>query len=164
MRTPTMQTPDTIQPKSAYGIFFLPTEVRLDYESNARLLLDGQDTVMLCYKRDYSEMLEEMRDNECFELCEIFSTNKRKYAYWRDNEIDEDYISVIGNYIAPSKANRKTIAYMLKHDTLINTINYCYTCDLSTEEIVAKLTAEYGIDKATLKDTLEAHYHITITD
>ena len=99
MRTPTMQTPDTIQPKVAYGIYYLPLEKRTDYESNARLLLDGDKVVMLCYKRDYTEMLEEMRDNECAELCEIFSTNKRKYAYWRDNEIDEDYISVIGTYI-----------------------------------------------------------------
>lgn len=99
MKAPTMMTADTIQPKSAYGIYFLPKDKRTDYPENARLVLDGQDPVMLCYKRDYSEMVEEMNDNECFELCEIFSTAKRKYAYWRDNEIDEDYISVIGSYI-----------------------------------------------------------------
>ena len=164
MKAPTMQTADTIQPKSAYGIYFLPNDKRTEYPDNARLLLDGQTPVMLCYKRDYSEMVAEMGDNECFELCEIFSTWNKKVAYWRDNELDEDYISIIGYYIAPSKANRKTIAYMLKHDTLTNTINYCYTCDLSTEEIVAKLTAEYGIDRATLKDTFKRFYRITITD
>lgn len=107
MKAPTMQTPDTIQPKTAYGIYYLPLEKRADYESNARLLLDGDTPIMLCYKRSYSEMVEEMNDNECFELCEIFSTAKRKYAYWRDNEIDEDYISFIGYIDAPSKANHE---------------------------------------------------------
>ena len=46
--------------------------------------------------RTLSDYLEESVDNECFEACEIFKTIKGNYfIYWRDNEIDFDYITKI---------------------------------------------------------------------
>lgn len=44
-------------------------------------------------KEDY---LEEKEGNECFNLCEVFTTQKgNQYIYWRDEEIDEDRITKV---------------------------------------------------------------------
>lgn len=95
---PTMDTPDTIQPKSAYSVHFPKLKTKTTDSESERVLLDGGDFVMTCKRREYSDFIDDMRQNECFNLCAIFSTAGAKWAYWRDEEADEDYITKIGNY------------------------------------------------------------------
>ena len=59
-------------------------------------VFDGDALLMVARVRTLSDYLEESVDNECFEACEIFKTIKGNYfIYWRDNEIDFDYITKI---------------------------------------------------------------------
>jgi hypothetical protein len=95
---PTMDTPDTIQPKVAYSVHFPKLKTATPDSDSERVLLDGGVFVMRCKRREYSDFIDDMRQNECFNLCEIFSTAGAKWAYWRDEEADEDYITKIGNY------------------------------------------------------------------
>lgn len=60
------------------------------------MLLDGQNVIMLCELKPYGIYKEEAKENECFEKCEVFTTQKgNQYIYWRDNELDEDYITKV---------------------------------------------------------------------
>lgn len=82
---------NTITAKVGYWI---GKEAGLPKTSKRRVLLDGQDVVMLCELIPYERYVDEARDNECFEKCEVFTTQKgNQYIYWRDNELDEDYLT-----------------------------------------------------------------------
>lgn len=95
---PTMDTPDTIQPKAAYSVHIPKLKTKTADSESDRVLLDGGVFVMRCKRREYSDFIDDMRQNECFNLCEIFSTSSAKWAYWRDEEADEDYITKIGDF------------------------------------------------------------------
>ena len=84
---------DTIQPKVCYWIGS-NREIKEKFGENAKALMDGQTLVMVCKLRTLEDFEDERKGNECFELCEIFTTQKgNRYYYWRDNETDEDYIT-----------------------------------------------------------------------
>ena len=84
---------NTITAKVGYWI---GKEPGLDKSSTRRVLLDGQTPIMFCDVVPYERYKEEARDNECFEKCEVFTTQKgNQYIYWRDNELDEDYITKV---------------------------------------------------------------------
>ena len=41
--------------------------------------------------------IEEMEGNECYHVCEVFTTIKgNQFIYTRDEEIDEDYLVKVG--------------------------------------------------------------------
>ena len=84
---------DTIKAKECYWIGKNP-EIKKEYGENARVLMDGQKAVMLCYLRSLEDFQDEKRQNECFRHLETFTTRKgNRYYYWRDEELDEDYIT-----------------------------------------------------------------------
>lgn len=84
---------NTITAKVGYWI---GRQSNLDKSSNHRVLLDGQNVIMLCELKPYEIYKEEAKENECFEKCEVFTTQKgNQYIYWRDNELDEDYITKV---------------------------------------------------------------------
>lgn len=84
---------DTIKAKECYWIGKNP-EIKKEYGENARVLMDGQKAVMLCYLRSLEDFQDERRQNECFIHLETFTTrNGNRYHYWRDEELDEDYIT-----------------------------------------------------------------------
>lgn len=71
-------------------------DIIAEYGENARVLMDGQRAVMLCFKKSFIDYDEERKSNECFEKMEVFTTRSGKqYIYWRDNEIDIDYITLV---------------------------------------------------------------------
>ncbi len=87
---------DTIKAKERYWIGSNQT-IRQEYGNDAKALMDGQKAVMICIKKTLEDYEYNRRENECFEKCEVFTTDKGKqYIYWRDNELDEDYITLIG--------------------------------------------------------------------
>ena len=87
---------DTIKAKERYWIGSNQM-IKYEYGNDARALLDGQNVVMICIKQPLEVYEYNRRENECFEKCEVFTTdNGKQYIYWRDNELDEDYITLIG--------------------------------------------------------------------
>lgn len=152
---PTMDTPDTIQPKENYKIM-----IRNGARGTARrVLVDGSRVVMDCEKVPFSEMVENMRDNECFELCEIFSTKKSKWAYWRDNEINEDYISKIGLYLNDNILSQIR-TFKNNGVSLVDIINFLFTCDYNAFNVFEILTLNFNYDADELAATFREHFNI----
>ena len=87
---------NTIKAREVYWIDS-NQEIRAKCGENAKALMDGQQVVMICIKQPLEVYEYNKRENECFEKCEVFTTRSGKqYIYWRDNELDEDYITLIG--------------------------------------------------------------------
>lgn len=84
---------DTIKAKVYYWIGS-NQEIKREYGENARVVLDGQKVVMLCTLKSLEDFEDEKKQNECFRHVETFTTqNGNRYYYWRDEELDEDYIT-----------------------------------------------------------------------
>ena len=63
---------------------------------------DGIEPLFVAQKRTYEDYQDEKRQNECFKQCEVFTTLKgNQFIYWRDEEIDADYITKV-----PKEAER----------------------------------------------------------
>lgn len=90
---PTMDTADTIAPKVCYSVM----KRHGDNDKNKRVLLDGFDIVMDCLRASWEDFVYNLHNNECFRLCEIFSTASAKWIYWHDDETGEDFITRIGD-------------------------------------------------------------------
>lgn len=61
-----------------------------------RVLADGEHIVMFALLVSYDEYMYNKKMNECFNLCEVFTTRKgNQYIYWRDEELNEDYLTRI---------------------------------------------------------------------
>lgn len=57
---------------------------------------DGDTPLFVARKRSYTDYKDEERDNEMFRRCEVFTTVKgSQFIYWRDEEIDADYITKV---------------------------------------------------------------------
>lgn len=57
---------------------------------------DGCNPLFVALKRSRLEYQDEKRQNEMFRFCEVFTTVKgNQFIYWRDDEIDEDYITKV---------------------------------------------------------------------
>ena len=60
------------------------------------LIYDGAQPIFVTQKRSWEDYKDEKEQNECFNLCEVFTTEKgNQFIYWRDEEIDADYITQI---------------------------------------------------------------------
>lgn len=87
---------DTIKAKNYYRIM---KSDRLEKENgtNARFLLDGDKIVMVCYIMSQEEADFNLANNEMFIKHEVFTTRKgSQFIYYRDEEIDVDYIVKVG--------------------------------------------------------------------
>ena len=59
---------------------------------------DGEYPLFVAVKLSYSDYLYNQENNEAFEQCEVFTAATHKqFIYWRDNEIDVDYITELPN-------------------------------------------------------------------
>ena len=57
---------------------------------------DGVEPLFVATLRSYEDYKEEKEGNECFMDCEVFTDkNGIQYIYWRDNEINADYITKV---------------------------------------------------------------------
>ena len=62
--------------------------------THLRLLLDGDQIVMVACLIPYSDYLKEREQNEMYHFCERFTTTKgNQFVYWRDEETGTDYIT-----------------------------------------------------------------------
>lgn len=72
--------------------------VRYNKEKTKALVFDGESAIMGAEVLSYNCFLQEMQYNEQAVLCEVFETVKgNKFVYFRDEEIDADYIAEIPN-------------------------------------------------------------------
>lgn len=84
---------DTIKAKNGYHVYKVRNMVT--GEEGYRID-DGKTPLFIAQKRSYEDYKDEERENEMFRRCEIFTTVKgNQYIYWRDEEIDEDYITKV---------------------------------------------------------------------
>lgn len=59
---------------------------------------DGEFPVMVCKRRKFAEFLDELAQNECAKIYEVFTTEKgNQFIYWRDDEADVDYLTQAPN-------------------------------------------------------------------
>lgn len=57
---------------------------------------DGVQPLFVATLRSYEDYKDEKENNECFMDYEVFTDrNGVQYIYWRDNEIDADYITKV---------------------------------------------------------------------
>ena len=55
---------------------------------------DGEQPLFVAQKKSREEYESNKSENEEFMVCEVFTTVKgNQFIYWRDNELDEDYIT-----------------------------------------------------------------------
>ena len=86
---------DTIQAHEGYKVFVCKDKTTGE-PSKMRALYDGDVVIMYAERRPASDFVEESRENECFSFCETFTTvNGGRYVYWRDEELDRDYLTRI---------------------------------------------------------------------
>ena len=84
---------DTIKAKEGYRVVKVRNIVT---QEEGYRIDDGCEPLFVAQKRSYEDYLYEKDDNEMFNLCEIFTTLKgNQYIYWRDEEIDADYITKV---------------------------------------------------------------------
>lgn len=61
-------------------------------------LYDGDRLIMVADQMSVEAFDDAQENNEAFNLCEVFTTIAGNiFAYWRDEELDEDYITKIGS-------------------------------------------------------------------
>ena len=88
---------NTIQATTGYRIVSAK-ELKEKFGDGIRVLMDEDKPIMLCYVRSYQDYIDEKEQNECFCFCEVFTTQKgNQYIYWRDEEIDRDFITRVVN-------------------------------------------------------------------
>lgn len=81
--------------KAKYG-YRVRKVVNIDTGDEGFGVYDGSNLLFVGTKRPYSEYKDDERNNEMFRFCEIFTTVKgNQFIYWRDEEIDEDYITKV---------------------------------------------------------------------
>ena len=79
---------DTIRAKEGYKIRFPKNKLK-----NESYLFDGENFIMIAEVMELNEFENELSENECFGVCEVFTTLiGNKYIYCRDEEADIDYL------------------------------------------------------------------------
>ena len=84
---------DTIKAKDGYHV----VKVRnIATGEEGYRIDDGCNPLFVAQKRGYEDYKDEERQNEMFRRCEVFTTIKgNQFIYWRDEEIDADYITKV---------------------------------------------------------------------
>lgn len=84
---------DTIKAKEGYTVAKGRNKVTGEV---CYCIYDGSNPLFVAQKRSYEDYQDEKQQNECFNLCEVFTTVKgNQFIYWRDEEIDADYITKV---------------------------------------------------------------------
>lgn len=83
---------NTIMPKYEYIVKRLKPSMVVS-------LYDGVKFIMNAELKPHKDFIEEKDCNEMFNWCETFVANyddkQVQFVYWRDEEIDEDYLTII---------------------------------------------------------------------
>ena len=59
---------------------------------------DGDHLIMVADRMSVEAFDDAQENNEAFNLCEVFATVAGNvFAYWRDEDLNEDYITKIGS-------------------------------------------------------------------
>lgn len=59
---------------------------------------DGDHLIMVADRMSVEAFDDAQENNEAYNLCEVFTTVAGNvFAYWRDEELDKDYITKIGS-------------------------------------------------------------------
>lgn len=86
---------DTIKARKGY-VVKVCRDKKTGEGTKVRAVYDGDALVMFATRLTAGDFIENVLENECFELCEVFTTESGlRYIYWRDNELDEDYLTLI---------------------------------------------------------------------
>ncbi len=84
---------DTIKAKDGFRVVKVKNIVTGD---EGYRIDDGAEPLFVVQKRSYADYKDEERQNDMFRFCEVFTTVKgNQFIYWRDDEIDADYITKI---------------------------------------------------------------------
>lgn len=87
---------DTIKAKKYYVLKGLHDKRTGKHIHGKRVLFDGDTPIMVATIKTKADFFEERDCNEAFSLLEIFTTRSGgQYAYWRDNETDEDFLTLL---------------------------------------------------------------------
>lgn len=82
----------TITAKTGYYVKRIPGTFNIVH------LIDGNEFVMRATLRSWDDLIDELElgGNECAAFCECFETiGGIRCIYWRDEEIDEDYLTYV---------------------------------------------------------------------
>lgn len=81
---------NTIKAKNEYKVLRATDKI----EGNEfRILYDGDEFIMAAHPLTRKEHYYNIEDNECYHICEVFTTRTGKqFIYARDEEIDADYL------------------------------------------------------------------------
>lgn len=86
---------DTIKAKYGYTITKV---INIINGEIAYIIRDGSKDLFIAKKISEEDYKAEKEQNEAFQFCEKFTTvEENEFIYWRDNELDEDYITKITN-------------------------------------------------------------------
>lgn len=84
---------DTIKAKYGYTVTKV---INIMTGETAYMIRDGNKDLFVAHKVSEEDYKAEKEQNEEFYFCEKFTTTEGgQYIYWRDNELDEDYITQI---------------------------------------------------------------------
>ena len=84
---------NTIKAKDGFRVISLRNR---DSRMEICAIFDGRKPLFIAQKCTYEDYQDEKQKNECFNQCEIFTTVKgNQFIYWRDEEIDTDYITKV---------------------------------------------------------------------
>ena len=81
---------DTIKAKHEYIVKYVICNID---GAEYRLLYDGDEFVMAAYIMSREDHFANIEGNECYHVCEVFTTRTGKqFVYARDEELDADYL------------------------------------------------------------------------
>lgn len=81
---------DTIKAKHEYIVKRATDKIE---GTEFRILYDGDEFVMAAYMMSREDHFANIEDNECYHVCEVFTTRTGKqFVYSRDEELDADYL------------------------------------------------------------------------
>lgn len=87
---------DTIKAISPEGYNVVKVKNFITDEIAGYRIDDGVEPLFVATLRSYEAYKREKESNECFMDCEVFTDkNGVQYIYWRDNEINADYITKV---------------------------------------------------------------------
>lgn len=84
---------DTIKAKYGYTVTKV---INIITGKTAYMIRDGSKGLFVAQKVNEEDYKEEKEQNEAYYFCEKFTTIEGdQFIYWRDNELNEDYITKI---------------------------------------------------------------------
>lgn len=87
---------DTIKARSMPGYRMIRECDPVSGDPTGYYLFDGEEFIMYAHYATWETYVSDVQlnSNEAARLCEVFTTRKgNQFIYWRDEEIDADYLT-----------------------------------------------------------------------